>query len=65
MPLSNIFGKKKQSLDELQEENDRLEMELSVEQKRAMLAKLRANGLSVNKDFGGKLADAWRWFKSH
>jgi len=65
MPLYDIFGKKKKSLEELQEENDRLEMELSVEQKNAMLAKLRANGLTVKKDFGGRLTDAWRWFKTH
>ncbi len=58
------FGRNK-SIEERQEENERLDIELSIEQKRALMRKLKADGLSVNKTFGGSMRAAWLWFKSH
>ena len=63
--FKNPFEKKEQSLAELQEEDERLEAELSVMQKRELRAKLQANGLTVRKDFKGSLKSAWLWFKNH
>jgi len=68
MPVFNFknpFGKADQTLAELQEEDERLEAELSVLQKRQLREKLSASGLTVKKDFAGSLKRAWSWFKTH
>jgi hypothetical protein len=66
MPIPFISRQK--TLEELSEENERLktqaeneDLKLTIAQKRALQAKLSANGLSVNKTFGGSLRAAWRW----
>lgn len=71
MPGFELFGKSK-SLEELQEENERLVMEnqnaelkLTVAQKQAMYKKLDDAGLTVRKDFGGSMKRAWQWFRTH
>ena len=50
--------------EELQAENERLETEISVEQKREILRGLKKNGLTL-KNFGGSIRSAWRWLKEH
>ena len=60
----NLPWQKQKTLEEAQQENERLDVELSIAQKRAMLAKLKANGLTT-RDFGGSLKKAWQWFKTH
>jgi len=52
----------KRTLEEAQEENERLDVELSVAQKRAAIAKLKENGLS-GKSFGWNWRAIWAWFK--
>lgn len=52
------------SLDELQEENERAEVELSLAQKRAAIKKLKEAGLS-GKSFGWDWRAIWQWFKTH
>lgn len=56
------FSRKK-DIEELQEENERADVELSVEQKKLAIKKLKAAGLST-KSFG-----SWReilnWLKTH
>lgn len=42
---------RKKSLSELQEESDRLDVEISIKQKEAAIARLRAHGLKP-ADFG-------------
>jgi hypothetical protein len=55
----------KKTLEETQEEDERLSVQLSIAQKKAMIAKLRANGLSVKRDFGGSIKAAIQWLKAH
>lgn len=69
MGFANMF-KEKKTIGELQEEKERLETEneyldtqLTHEEKKAALAKMRANGLNF-KSFGSWKA-AWEWFKKH
>lgn len=61
----NLFGKQDKTLTELQDENERKDLELSITQKEAMMAKLREEHLSLQKDFGGSIARCWKWFKTH
>jgi uncharacterized protein (DUF4415 family) len=55
----------KKTPDELEEENAQLEREISVKQKRAVLEKLKGNGMSLQKDFNGNLRAAWNWVRTH
>ena len=59
-----VFRPKK-TTEELEEENARLEQEISVKQKREILNKLRGNGMSLQKDFNGNFRAAWNWIKTH
>ena len=59
------FLRPKKTSEELEEENARLEQEISVRQKREILSKLKGNGLSLQKDFSGNLKAAWNWLKTH
>ncbi len=59
------FWKSQRPLDELQEEDERKSVELSIAQKTALMRRLKQDGLSVKKSFGGSLIAAWKWFKSH
>ena len=61
MPIP--FLQRKKTLDESQEENERLDMELSITQKRVAIAKLKEAGLK-KEDFGSWRA-IWRWVKEH
>lgn len=61
--VNRMFGKEQKTPEQLKEEDERLDIELSVAQKKAVLAKLRANNLSVS-DMGG-WKRAWHWFKTH
>jgi hypothetical protein len=70
--MNFAFAKRKRSLEELQEENERANLEYSIEQKRAMISRLHQAGLSnsqIKRNFsvGNKLDlnKAWEWFKTH
>jgi hypothetical protein len=56
---------KEASLEEIQTEDDRKGAELSLEQKRLLLARLKQERMTIEKSFGGSWAAAWRWLKSH
>lgn len=66
------FGfEKKRTLEEAQEENERLQVEaeiedkqLSIAQKRAAILRLKQAGLTP-KDFGGKWSAVVEWLKTH
>ncbi len=51
------------TLEEAEEERERLDIELDIEQKKALKRKLKAEGVSI-KSFGS-LRAAWNWFRSH
>ena len=65
MPNWNPFAKEPKTISELQEENERTELQLSIAQKKAMMDKLHANGLSLKKDFGGSIKAVIEWMKHH
>ena len=55
------------TIGELQQESDRIDAEITYEQKRAILAELRrksGGGLTL-KDFGGKIRNVIAWIKAH
>jgi len=54
------FITKKKTLEESQQESDELDAEISVVQKRKILAKLKENGLSL-ASFGGSFKAALNW----
>jgi hypothetical protein len=56
---------KSESLENLQETEQRRSVELSIAEKEAVIARLRKEGLSLKKSFGGSLSAAWNWFRSH
>lgn len=58
------FPWSKKTLEEAQEENERLEIEYSVEQKRAAIRKLKAAGLT-GESFGWNWRSIMNWFKNH
>ena len=62
MPFG-LFEQKK-SISELQEENERLDAELSVKQKQELIKKLKGHGLSL-KDFSGSIKSAINWIRQH
>lgn len=62
------FMKKQRTLDEVQEDNERLQLEeqnaelkLSIEQKNYAFNKMREAGLSYKKDFGSSMKKLWIW----
>jgi hypothetical protein len=62
------FMKKQKSMDELQDDNERLKIEvenadlrLSKAQKDALYKQMDDAGLTLRKDFGGSLKRAWQW----
>lgn len=62
------FAKKKKSLEELNEENERLrvqaeneDLQLTIEQRNYTLNKVKKAGLSFKNDFGSSLKRAWKW----
>ncbi len=62
--------KSQKSLEELEEENDRQELELSIAQKKALIAKLKARGADPNHFKDGKkgkfnFASITNWLKNH
>ena len=66
--MEKLFHKR-QTLEEIQAENERLRaeaenenLELSIEQKRAVRAHLRQSGLTL-KSFGGSFRAALNWLK--
>lgn len=62
--MPTLPWQKQKTLDELQSENERLEVEYSVEQKRAAIRKLKENGLSP-KSFGFNWSSIMSWLKTH
>lgn len=58
------FGKEK-SLEELQEDEQREKVQLSIDQMRALRARLRKEGLTLERSFGGNISAALRWLKEH
>jgi hypothetical protein len=61
MPLP--FLGRKLTLSEAEEEEALLDKEISIKQKRAVLAKLNENGLTL-KTFGGSVKAALNWLKA-
>lgn len=68
MVMRSFFSRKK-SLEEIQQENERLRVEreneqlaYSIKQQRAVSSELRKSGLSL-KDFGGNIKSALRWLR--
>lgn len=62
------FTKKPKTLDEMQEEDDRLTVEHQIWQKKAAIAELKRRGQDPNNfKEGGKFnfAKIWQWLKSH
>lgn len=51
------------TLDELDEEDTSLDKEVSIAQKRAVLSRLKKQGLSL-KNFGGSFKTAINWLRS-
>jgi hypothetical protein len=71
MAIDLPFLKKKKDLAEIEEDNERLEAEnrneelqLSIAQKEKLRKELKSRGLST-QNFGGSLARAWTWMKTH
>jgi len=58
-----IFDKDK-TLEELQETNEKKEIELSIAQKQAAIARLKQAGLSP-KSFGNRWNEILAWLKAH
>ena len=58
------FWKPSRTLEESQEDNERLEVELSIEQKRAAIKKLKESGLTP-KSFGGSWRSILAWLRTH
>lgn len=56
--------RRQKTLEEAQEENDRLGIELSIAQKRDAIKGLKARGLSL-KDFGNSIRAAILYLKNH
>ena len=61
MPI--LFMQRKMSLEEAQEENEKLDIELSIQQKRVAIAKLKEAGLS--KENFSSWRSLWHWYKTH
>lgn len=61
--LPSMPWNKTRTLDELQSENERLEVEYSVEQKKAAIRKLKA--LGVEKSSFGSWAAVMNFLKNH
>ena len=62
--------KSQKSLEVLEEENDRQELELSIAQKKALIAKLKARGADPNhfkdgKKKGFNFGAITNWLKTH
>lgn len=58
------FLKSEKSLTDLEEENEKLEVELSVAQKRSAIAQLKERGLTP-KHFGFNWKHILSWLKEH
>ena len=58
------FFNKKKPLEELEEENERLDVELSVAQKREAIARLKKRGLTP-KHFNFDFKRIINWLKTH
>jgi len=65
MAIKLPFGKQEKSVEELQEENERLELEYSVEEKKLAIAKMKSAGLNFQRDFGGSLKSLIQWWRTH
>lgn len=55
--------KKQKDLDELEQEELELDKEVSIAQKKAILKRLKSQGLSL-QNFGGSLKAAINWLRS-
>lgn len=62
------FMRKQKSIEQLQEENERLsqesqneDLQLTIAQKQALRRKLEENGMTLKRDFSGSLRRAWKW----
>lgn len=70
MPLDFGFFGKKKTLEQIQEDNERLSREVENEDLQSKIAlsqaerkKLEDAGLTVRKDFGGSVKRALAWLK--
>ena len=54
----------KPTLDEALSENEQLEVQLSIEQKKAAIRKLKQNGLTT-RSFGDNWAAIRNWLRTH
>ncbi len=56
--------KRKRTLEEAQEEDERLNVDLSIEQKRAAIKRLKEAGLT-GKSFGWNWSAIKEWLRTH
>lgn len=61
MPLP--FFKEK-TLEELQEESERTDLQYSIEQKRAAIREAKKRGVTL-KSFGGSVSNLIKWLRTH
>jgi len=58
------FIQREKTYEELQAEKERLDVEISVLERRRIAKKLRENGLTL-KSFGNNIKEALQWLKNH
>lgn len=66
------FMRRQRTMEQLQEDNERLhseaeneDLQLNIAQKQALRKKLQDSGLTLKRDFGGSVKRAWKWFLTH
>ena len=64
MPIAMPWGGQKKTLEQSQEENEQLEVQLSIEQKKAAIKRLQAAGLT-GKSFGWNWHSITAWLRTH
>jgi hypothetical protein len=63
MPINLPWATQKKSFEEAQQENEQLEVEYSIEQKKAAIRKLKQAG--VDPKSLGTWSRVFQWLKSH
>jgi hypothetical protein len=62
MPIP--FIQREKTIDELQDEEERTNLQYSIEQKRAAIREAKKRGVSL-KSFGGSFSSLIKWLKEH
>lgn len=64
MPINLPWTTKQRSLEDAQAEDEALQVEYSIEQKKAAIRKLKQQGLT-GKQFGWNWSSIMSWLRSH